>query len=89
MQQNALAFWTHVVRPEGVRIDLREIRSETGNAGRQTPKARQRSCRSINHAPAADCYRADPLWAGPYLIRLAQLTWSCEAVLLKKSSRSM
>ena len=26
VQQNALAFWTHVVRPEGVRIDLREIR---------------------------------------------------------------
>jgi hypothetical protein len=26
VQQNALAIWTHVVRPEGVRIDLREIR---------------------------------------------------------------
>ncbi len=26
VQQNALAFWTHEVRPEGVRIDPREIR---------------------------------------------------------------
>ncbi len=34
VRQNAQAFWTHEVRPEGVRIDLREIRSEAGLAGR-------------------------------------------------------
>ena len=31
-----------------VRIGAKPIRTETGIAGRQTPKARQRSCRSIN-----------------------------------------
>ena len=38
-QQNALAFWTHEVRPEGVRIDLREIRIYPAPATKQKGRA--------------------------------------------------
>ena len=35
VQQNALAFWTHEVCPEGVRIDPREIRIHPTSATKQ------------------------------------------------------
>ncbi len=38
---------THEVRPKG-KDRPEPIRTETGGAGRQTPQARQRSCRPIN-----------------------------------------
>jgi len=38
-QQNALAFWTHAVRPAGVRIDPREIRINPAPATRKPSRS--------------------------------------------------